>query len=260
MIFSQEVAELKQASRYKAHSDRPVTPSVLQKDTERIEIITGGKVKFGQNYYGKGAIFRHLEGDCTVHVSAPGKPYRCLSLHVKLKSGKSKRDFPRLTFWQNKDTLDDFVKECVEGFHNPKTDLETLGAYIYSTINWHSSRSVQQGGIEDIPQAIKTATAFLNQHTESWIPVEDLSEMTGLSKPYFQALFKKYTGTTPHRYHMAKRIGLACEKLAYAEASVAEISDECGFENLESFYRAFKKISKTTPAQYRKKHSPRFWE
>ena len=260
MNFGQEVIELTHASRFRAYSDRTVTPSVIQKDIERIEIITGGKVKFGNNVYGKGAIFRHLEGDTTVHVYPPGKPYRCLSLHFKLKKKKSKRDFPRLIFWQNRDTLEDFVRECVEGFHNPKTDMEILGAYIYSTINWHSSQSVKQGGIEDIPQAIKTATAFLNQHTESWIPVDDLSEMTGLSKPYFQALFKKYTGTTPHRYHMEKRIGLACEKLAYGEDSVADISDECGFENLESFYRAFKKITRTTPAQYRKKHSPRFWE
>lgn len=259
MIFGQEIAELVNAGRYRAHTDRPVTPNTLTADKERIEIITGGSVNFGDKYYGKGAIFRHLEGDTTVHISAPGKPYRCLSLHFRIKPGQSKRDFPRLTFWQDKETLDDFVRSSVEGFHNPETSMDVLGAYIYSTINWHSSRSVSEGDMGDIPKVIRKATAFLNQHTESWIPVEDLSEMSGLSKPYFQALFRKYTGTTPHRYHLGRRIGLACEKLAYGEDTVSDIADECGFENLESFYRAFKRIINTTPAQYRLKHSPKFW-
>jgi AraC-like DNA-binding protein len=45
----------------------------------------------------------------------------------------------------------------------------------------------------------------------------------------------------------------------FGEATVRDISDECGFENIESFYRAFKKITNIPPAQYRLKHSARFW-
>jgi len=259
MIFGQEVVELLKATRYQASSHISVSPFTIQQNQECIEILTGGQVEFGNKYYGKGAIFRHIEGDTTIHISAPGKPYQCLSLIFKIKNNTKKRDFPRLTFWQEKHTLKDFVKNAVEGFHDPESDSNILGAYIYSSINWHSSRSTAEGDLEDIPKSIRKAIIFLNEHTESWIPVKELSDITGLSKPYFQTLFKKYTGTTPHRYHLAKRIGLASEKLAFGEETVKAISDECGFDNIESFYRAFKKITNTTPAQYRRQHSARFW-
>jgi AraC-like DNA-binding protein len=258
MIFGQEVKELSGASLYTAPESNMVNPSVTPYGIERIEIITGGKVKFGNEFYGRGAIFRHMEGESTIHISAPGKPYRCLSLRFALKD-KGRRDYPRLTFWQDKNTLSDFVKICVEKFHTPESPLDVLGAYIYSTINWHSSRSALDGEGGDIPKSIRIAINFLNAHTESSIPIEHLAKMNKLSKPYFQALFKKHTGTTPHQYHLTRRIGLACEKLTHGDEKISEIADECGFDNLESFYRAFRKTTAQTTAQYRRKHSAAFW-
>lgn len=258
MIFGQEVKELLGATFYNAPEKEAVIPSTIPHGIERIEIITGGQVKFGNEFYGRGAIFRHLEGESTVYISAPEKPYRCLSLQFSLNR-TGQRDYPRLTFWQDKNTLTDFVKTCVKRFHTPESPMDVLGAYIYSTINWQSSRSARAGNGGDIPKAIRMAIEYLNAHTESWIPNESLSNMSGLSKAYFQALFKKHTGTTPHKYHLARRIGLACEKLARGNESVNEISNECGFDNLESFYRAFRKTTSHTPAQYRRKHSAAFW-
>jgi len=260
MIFGQEVIALLGVSRYNAPFDELVNPATISSGIERIEIITGGKVLFGDEFYGRGAIFRHLEGERTVHVSVPGKPYRCLSLRFALNEAEQRRDYPRLTFWQGKSGLDEFVRDCVEGFHSPKTSLAALGAYVYSTINWHSSRSPVENDGNLVPDGVRRALEYLDGHTESWIPVEPLAKIADLSKPYFQFLFKKHVGTTPHQYHLSARIGQACEKLAYGGKSVKSISDECGFDNLETFYRAFSRITGHTPARYRRKHSALFWD
>ena len=259
MIFGQEALELLGVSRYAAPIDKAVNPATIQRDIERVEVITSGKVLFEGKYYGKGAIFRHLEGDSTIHISAPGKPYRCLSLRFALRANSMRRDYPRLTFWQEKRGLDEFVSDCVEGFHTPGAFLATLGAYIYSTLNWHSARSAALSQKGNIPKVVKKAMEYLDSHTETWIPVETLSKMSGLSKPYFQSLFKKHTNTTPHQYHLSKRIGQARKELVFGELTVRRISEDCGFDNLESFYRAFRKMTGLTPAQYRRRHSAAFW-
>ncbi|MBN1863327.1 MAG: helix-turn-helix transcriptional regulator [Victivallales bacterium] len=258
MIFGQDVAELRHASRYSAPGDRSVIPSVIPEDTERVEIITGGLVEFEGEFYGRGAIFRHIFGESTVHLSAPGRPYRCLSLSFRL-SCPSKRDFPRLTFWQDKNTLDHFVSDCVKGFHLPTSSMEILGAYAYSTINWHSNMSVLKGAGEGRHKGIRKAVEFLDKHTESWIPIDELARISGMSPSYFQSVFKRRTGATPHQYHLSRRIGLACERLSSSDTTVAEISSETGFDNIESFYRAFKRFTGTTPAAYRRTHSAKFW-
>jgi len=43
------------------------------------------------------------------------------------------------------------------------------------------------------------------------------------------------------------------------EDKIKSIAEDCGFDNLESFYRAFSKMIHTTPAKYRRQHSVSFW-
>ena len=258
MIFGQEVVELLRAARYQAPASGGIIPNTISPNRERVEIITGGKVEYKGRIYGRGAIFRHLEGERTVHLFPPGNPYRCVTMLFKL-SRKSTREYPRLTFWQGRGGLDEFARDCVRGFHSPDAPTRELGVYIYSTLNWHSARSAAISAKGGVPQAIRAAIDYLDAHTETAIPVEFLAKMTNLSKPYFQFLFKKHTGTTPHQYHLAKRIGLAREKLAFGGLNVRTVSEECGFDNPESFHRAFRKATGLTPGEYRSKHSAAYW-
>jgi AraC-like DNA-binding protein len=59
-------------------------------------------------------------------------------------------------------------------------------------------------------------------------------------------------GTTPHVYLNNRRIAYAKELLWTTNCTVEVISLKSGFINTASFYRAFKRITGTTPRQFRK--------
>jgi YesN/AraC family two-component response regulator len=62
-------------------------------------------------------------------------------------------------------------------------------------------------------------------------------------------LFKQHFDTSLVRYCNHLRIQKACEALKQ-HASIKETAEKCGFNNLNYFYRTFKKIMNATPGEY----------
>ncbi len=59
-------------------------------------------------------------------------------------------------------------------------------------------------------------------------------------------------GTTFFDYLTLFRLEKALPQLTYTKKTVAEIAYDCGFSNLRSFNRAFKRHIALTPSEYRK--------
>jgi len=82
--------------------------------------------------------------------------------------------------------------------------------------------------------------------------------LTGLSislytnKYYLCHLFKQKTGFTVMEYIQYRRVIEAQKLLKETDKDIITVYYECGFNNVQNFYRVFKKISKVTPLQYRK--------
>ena len=86
--------------------------------------------------------------------------------------------------------------------------------------------------------------------------VRDMALRAGVSEPYLYALFHKHLGVSPHQYLLNYRLRLARIRLAGSDDNIKTISEECGFENLESFYRAFRRTSGMPPGEYRRRQQP----
>ena len=236
------------------------TPKPALAGQEFVEIITSGAVKFdsgdGGRYYGVGTIFRHREGEYTVYESQPGHPYHCLVLHFAV-SGTERR--PRVTSWFRPETLPVFAKDVRRCFNHPGCDREMLGEYTYSTLDWHVWQSRQTPQTNELPPAIGQILEFIRRHWDEPLTVDRLAAEAGLSRPYFQHLFLRHLHRTPHRYLLQLRLQRAGDMLAASNVPIKEIAIRCGFENIESFYRAFKKVNHDSPANYRRSHSPQNW-
>ena len=76
----------------------------------------------------------------------------------------------------------------------------------------------------------------------------------GLSEAYFNDLLKFETGQTLTEYLQSKQIHLAKQLLLKGEATPAAISAHLGFPSLQYFTFLFKKLTGTTPADYRRSH------
>ncbi|WP_031552864.1 helix-turn-helix domain-containing protein [Oribacterium sp. FC2011] len=84
------------------------------------------------------------------------------------------------------------------------------------------------------------------------VTLEDIANHFGFSIGHCSRLIKSTTGQGFNDWHRALRIQKAEHMLSRTQKTVMEISEELGYENPESFIRAFKKELHITPAKYRK--------
>jgi AraC-like DNA-binding protein len=72
-----------------------------------------------------------------------------------------------------------------------------------------------------------------------------------MSTTAFCRYFKTHTRKTYIEFLNEIRINNACMMLQKEDAAVTEVCYQVGFNNLSNFNRAFKKIMKQTPMEYR---------
>lgn len=81
--------------------------------------------------------------------------------------------------------------------------------------------------------------------------LETYAAKCNVSTDYFRNMFKKYTGVSPHQYHLDLKLMRAKELLLTSNKSVKEICFELGFQSAPYFNRFFKKKIGVNPGELR---------
>ncbi len=102
--------------------------------------------------------------------------------------------------------------------------------------------------------SILKVVEYLHDNYNQDFSNEELLNIANLSPYYFIRLFKKETGKTPQQYLVELKIDKAKELLSSSNYSVTEICFLCGFSEHSHFSKVFKKITGSTPLNYRKLH------
>ncbi len=82
--------------------------------------------------------------------------------------------------------------------------------------------------------------------------IGDLAAMAKVSEVYFRREFQKYYGVSPMTYLKNRRMELAKQLLSTSLYSVAEVATRSGFDSLGYFSSEFRRLTGTTPTEYRK--------
>lgn len=98
---------------------------------------------------------------------------------------------------------------------------------------------------------IEDTIAYINEHLTEPLTLEDLASQASLSPFYFSRLFKRETGFSPHGYLIAARVNNAKFLLKSSDAAVKDICFSTGFASESSFCTTFKKVTGSTPSDYR---------
>ena len=93
----------------------------------------------------------------------------------------------------------------------------------------------------------------IDEHLDSDLTLEELSDVAHLSKTYFCKQFRELNGIPPWEYITIKRIERAIHYLETTDLTRLEIATKCGYNNTANFYYAFKKITGKNPGNYKKK-------
>jgi AraC-like DNA-binding protein len=109
-------------------------------------------------------------------------------------------------------------------------------------LNYHSRR-------------IDKAYEFMNANFHKPISLRDISKLVSMTEVSFSRFIKKRTGNTFIDSLNEIRLGHATKMLIETTHSVAEISYNCGFNNISNFNRFFKKKKQCTPKEFRENFS-----
>lgn len=113
-------------------------------------------------------------------------------------------------------------------------------------------RQKQEGGALVEPDLVRQTLAYVRQHYNKPLTLEQLGSALGYHAKYLARKFKRQTGYSPIDYMIRLRIGKACGLLAGTDASIKAIALTVGYEDMFYFNRIFKKQTGCSPSQFRK--------
>jgi AraC-like DNA-binding protein len=96
--------------------------------------------------------------------------------------------------------------------------------------------------------------SFTLTHYKREITLEEIAAISNLSITSFCRYFRLMTNKTYYDFLIEIRISHACRLLVEDKFPTDVICFECGFNNVSNFYRHFKKVTGTTPMDYKRKY------
>ncbi|MEO3403434.1 AraC family transcriptional regulator [Mucilaginibacter sp. CAU 1740] len=94
---------------------------------------------------------------------------------------------------------------------------------------------------------------YIRVHLSEKLNIDSLCQMAFMSKASFFRAFKHELGISPVDYIIKERLQLAKQLMNNPHNSISEACFKAGFNNLNYFSRAFKKIEGITPSYYKAK-------
>ncbi len=93
--------------------------------------------------------------------------------------------------------------------------------------------------------------SYLEENLARRHTLDELARYAGYSKFHLCKLFRKATGQSFVQYINTRRILRACDRIRSGRDSINQIGLEVGFQNLNHFYRTFKKLTGRHPSSFR---------
>jgi AraC-like DNA-binding protein len=94
---------------------------------------------------------------------------------------------------------------------------------------------------------------YIMENYSNELKLEAIASQINMNRNAFCRFFKKGTRKSLFQVIQEVRIGKACQHLLGTEMNVLQICYACGFNNISSFNKTFRKVTGTNPLSYRKK-------
>ena len=99
---------------------------------------------------------------------------------------------------------------------------------------------------------LREVQAWIADHPDSDLSVPALARQARMSARNFARVFRREIGITPAAYVEAQRVEAARRLLETTARTMAEVATACGFARVETMHRAFRRVLRVAPGQYRR--------
>ena len=189
--------------------------------------------------FSEGSLFSRNPFDSVCHMMREARKGLSFSMDAIM------RVYPMLTtLCQVKDGFYAFMQFLTILYELSKCDgAHTLASSSYAKVEVTSdSRRVQK------------VKSYIEQNYKHEIRLKTLADIAGMSSSAFSRFFKLHTGRNLSEYIIDQRLGYASRLLVDSTNSIAEVSYQCGFNNLSNFNLIFKKRKGCSPSEFRENY------
>ncbi len=146
------------------------------------------------------------------------------------------------------DNLETELQEKLTGYRvTARATLMNILVFILRS--WKDTQPAQPISLAIItPVMHYLETHYIKKHN-----LEQLATLAHVSISTLQRAFKENLGVSPMDYLIRLRLRKAAELLYNPTLNITEVAQQCGFQDVNYFSRAFKKIQQCSPSSYRKK-------
>ena len=144
------------------------------------------------------------------------------------------------------------LKQAIDELAKPMPTPAAVKTYAYQIINAVVSEHVNIRNAASEYRTILSGIKYLESDQRQELSVEEIAKMCFVSSSYFERLFKKYSGMTPSKYRLKRKLERAKLLLKNPSLTLEAISAELNFFDSAHFCRSFKNETGMTPSEYKK--------
>lgn len=182
--------------------------------------------------------------------------YRALQQNSSMLSASAKKIYYNLfktiqTFYRN---------YFIYSENNTFSDISTIfEASSLSELHKHMCSLIENIKLtdsdSDVNRTVQNAILCIEQnYRDPALSIDDIVKFCHVNVNYLCKTFKNTIGDTINHYVNRLRVSKAEDMLAKTDLTIAEISRQCGFNDVKYFCKVFKKYTDTTPTGFRKKY------
>jgi len=108
-----------------------------------------------------------------------------------------------------------------------------------------SAQLAQRDGVREVQ-------SWIADHPDGHCTVEALARRARMSSRNFARVFRREIGVAPATFVEAQRVEVARRLLESTSQSVAQVAGASGFARVETMHRAFQRVLRVTPGEYRR--------
>ena len=225
-----------------------------------------GWLKIGEEefYPRPGQLFLMPAGKKQSYSAISGNTFKKYWCHFKAAVGEiSLFDVIRLPYCvdvedRDKNMLKSIFNKLVAAYGSlgPEASLQGKSS-LYELLAFYVGNAARQAGgirtvdspsMEKMLEVIKYIDGRLSEN----ISIEDLAGIMNFHPNYFIRFFKKHMGVSPAHYINIKRMEKSKLLLNLKGASISEIAEALGFNDVYHFSKAFKNHTGFSPTEYRR--------